>query len=198
MRPSSDPPSADRVSHVAAKLLASAIPKVKALGVTVTDLLGSQATIQNLRDALEEAIEDRIALAFAGHGSESAWLRRETEILLIAEDLQLYRGLRIYAHACHTAGGLGRLAVQIGIAEYYLGYKSELIVYYDKTSLVSPKGFAQTIAAGVLGAVECDSADAASAKLKSEYRRWIRHWQKRSPPIAAILRLNLSVFEAVS
>jgi hypothetical protein len=198
VRPSSDPPSADRVSHVAATLLASAIPKVKALGVTVTDLIGDQATIQHLRDVLDEETEDRTALAFAGHGSENAWLRREAEILLVAEDLQPYRGLRVYAHACHTAGGLGRLSVQIGIAEYYLGYRSELVVYYDRFTLQSPRGFAQTAAAGVLGVLTSGSADTASAQVKSEYQRWIRHWQRRSPPIATLLRLNLGVFEAIS
>jgi hypothetical protein len=199
VRPSSQPPSSDPASYVVSVLLASVRPKVEALGVRIVDLVGDQAAAPHICDILNEAREEAAAIAFAGHGSEDAWLRGMGGAnVLVAGDLHKYTALRIYAHACHTTQGMGRAVVQSGNVTYYLGYRAEVIVYYDDVTLRSPKGFAQTVAAGVLGVVTDGSAATATGRVHSEYRRWIRHWQKRSPPLAAILRLNLRVFDAVS
>lgn len=197
VRPSSDPPTADEPSYVASELLGSVVPRIEARGLSATDLVGDEASVNGIRAAIESERDSEIVIAFAGHGLPGAWLRRGKTTLLTNGDLAAYQGLRAYAHACYTVEVLGPALVQQGTASYYLGYRSELIICYDQATLNCPQGFAETVAAGVEGVVDESSAADAVARLGSEYRYWIRFWQRKRPELTAAFRANLRLLEAV-
>jgi hypothetical protein len=195
VRPSADPPTSDEASYVAAALLAGALSRASDLGHEVVDLLGGLAEPGSIRQALSQGNDAEVLVAYSGHGDVDAWLRTLGTTLLVPQDLSGLSGLRMYACACYTSAGFGRTVVSHGIATHYLGYSDEFIIHYQAKTLEPTQGFAEVTTVAVEALT--DPPAKALKRVRSEYRKWIRHWERRGPLIAALFRANLDVLELV-
>jgi hypothetical protein len=173
----------------------SALTRASDLGLEVIDLVGSLAEPGSIRQALSEGNGSDVLVAYAGHGEVDAWLRSPGAILLVPSDLSGLRGLRMYACACNTSAGFGRNVVSSGVAKHYLGYSDEFIIHYNATTLEPTAGFTEVTSVAVEALVEPPAT--ALRRVRVEYRKWIRYWERRGPLVAALFRANLDVLDLV-
>lgn len=120
-------PSYDDNTQIARRYAEYVIDSINSLGVRLTVLLGSDATTQKLRTALDNP--DVVGLDVYSHGEEYGFFNQDTAPVELlpssvtgANPVSAVRGKGIEVLACRTAQGLGRRCVDAGGADFYIGY----------------------------------------------------------------------------
>lgn len=103
--------------------------------IRLTELDGSKANRNEVESSL--STKDQTLAFFNGHGDEETVYGHENKAILDRDNIRLIDTKIVYALACSSLVGLGKLAIQNG-ARTYIGYRDEFMWIGDPSTSATP------------------------------------------------------------
>ncbi len=141
-----------------------------------------------VRAEAERAVSGNSVFVFYGHGLPAQMIGQDDNPLIDRDNLELLKRQTVYVMACQTALQLGKEAENI--AQCYLGYTDEVIIWYDY-----PDCLGECVNKGILEMLRSSDCTIAQAQqhITNEYNRWIDYFaygEGANFQLAADLRHN--------